>query len=70
MTLRNSDRRKGVVMKGEKLMEENTHKLGHGTHGTGQGMVATLMQFDNYQIENALLSAMFHGGPSPHAVAP
>lgn len=57
-------------MKGEKLMEENTHKLGHGTHGTEQGMVATLMQFDNYQIENALLSAMFHGGPSPHAVAP
>lgn len=38
-------------------MEENTYKL--GAHGTGQGMVATLMQFGNYQIENALLFAMF-----------
>lgn len=54
-------------MKRDKLMEENTYQLGHGTHGTGQNMVATLMQFENYQIENALLSAMFQD-PTPHAI--
>lgn len=57
MTPRNSDGSKGVMAKWEKLMEENTYKL--GAHGTGQGMVATLIQFGNYQIENALLFAMF-----------
>lgn len=38
-------------MKGEKLMEENTYKLGHETHGTRQGMVATLMQLITIKLK-------------------
>jgi hypothetical protein len=55
VTLRNPDKSDGVMMKGDKLTDEKkTYQLGHGP---GQGMVDTLMQFENYQIENTLLEA-------------